>query len=97
MEEDIISVISFDDSGKYISLGDRAGRIIIFENPESTKKKDEQFEYFSEFQSHTREFDPLRSIDVEEEITGIEWMRHQGRYMKMLTTNSRNIKLWKIF
>ena len=54
MEEDIISVISFDDSGKYISLGDRAGRIIIFENPESTKKKDEQFEYFSEFQSHTR-------------------------------------------
>jgi len=33
MEEDIISVMRFDNTGKYISLGDRAGRIIIFENP----------------------------------------------------------------
>ena len=30
-EEDIISAISFDKSGNYISLGDRAGRLIIFE------------------------------------------------------------------
>jgi len=36
-------------------------------------------------------------MDVEEEIAGIDWLKHQGKYMKMLTTNSRNIKLWKIF
>lgn len=30
MEEDIISVVKFDSSGKFLSLGDRAGRIIIF-------------------------------------------------------------------
>jgi serine/threonine-protein phosphatase 2A regulatory subunit B len=58
--------MKFDSSGKYLSLGDRAGRIIIFETPESSKKKEEQFEYYAEFQSHTREFDPLRSMDVEE-------------------------------
>lgn len=36
-------------------------------------------------------------MDVEEEITGINWMRSQGKYLKMLTTNSKNIKLWKIY
>jgi serine/threonine-protein phosphatase 2A regulatory subunit B len=30
-DEDIISTISFDKTGKFLSLGDRAGRIIIFE------------------------------------------------------------------
>jgi serine/threonine-protein phosphatase 2A regulatory subunit B len=30
-EEDIISAIQYDKSGKYLSLGDRAGRLIIFE------------------------------------------------------------------
>jgi serine/threonine-protein phosphatase 2A regulatory subunit B len=29
-EEDIISKISFDKTGKYLALGDHAGRIIIF-------------------------------------------------------------------
>ena len=30
-EEDIISKISFDKTGKYVALGDHAGRIIIFQ------------------------------------------------------------------
>ncbi len=30
-EEDIISAISFDKTGRFLSLGDRAGRLIIFE------------------------------------------------------------------
>ena len=30
MEEDIISVMKFDNSGRYLGLGDKAGRIIIF-------------------------------------------------------------------
>ena len=29
-EEDIISALKFDQSGKLLALGDRAGRIIIF-------------------------------------------------------------------
>lgn len=29
-EEDIISSLKFDQSGKLLALGDRAGRIIIF-------------------------------------------------------------------
>ncbi|XP_031505718.1 uncharacterized protein LOC116268003 [Nymphaea colorata] len=36
-------------------------------------------------------------MDVEEEITGIHWLRNQGKYMKMFTSNSKSIKFWKIF
>lgn len=30
-EEDIISALQFDSTGNYLSLGDKAGRLIIFE------------------------------------------------------------------
>lgn len=29
-EEDIITSLKFDHSGKYLALGDRAGRVILF-------------------------------------------------------------------
>ena len=44
-----------------------------------------------------KEFDALRSMEVDEAITNMAWLRNQGKYMKMLTTNSRTIKCWKIF
>lgn len=37
-EEDIISVMKFDQEGKYLGLGDKAGRIIIFKTVEGKKK-----------------------------------------------------------
>ena len=55
------------------------------------------FDYFSEFQSHFKEFDALRSAEVDEEITAIKWLQPQGRYHKLATTNSRTIKIWKMF
>jgi hypothetical protein len=36
-------------------------------------------------------------MDIEEEIKEINWLNPQGNYMKMATTNDRNIKLWKIY
>jgi hypothetical protein len=36
-------------------------------------------------------------MDIEEEVTDIVWMPQQGNYMKMLTTNDRTVKLWKIY
>jgi hypothetical protein len=27
----------------------------------------------------------------------IRWLRAQGKYLKMATTNARSIKLWKIY
>lgn len=96
IEEDIISSLKYDQTGQHLALGDHAGRIIIFKERNS-KKKEENLEYLTEFQSHTKEFDPLRSMEIEETITGISWMPQQGKYLKMLTTNPRTIKVWKIF
>lgn len=39
-DEDIISAVSFDKTGRCLGLGDRAGRLIIFEIPTSGKKKE---------------------------------------------------------
>ena len=36
-EEDIISTLKFDQEGKHLALGDKAGRIIIFKS-DSNKK-----------------------------------------------------------
>lgn len=96
MQEDIISVLKYDTTGRYLALGDNAGRVIIFQN-EPGKQKEQQLEYFTQFQSHTKEFDPLRSMEIEETITGISWLSPQGKYLKIVSTNSRNIKVWKIF
>lgn len=41
-EEDIVSVLKFDQNGTHVSLGDKAGRIIIFKLNES-KRKEEKF------------------------------------------------------
>lgn len=65
LDEDIINSIKFDQSGNYLAVGDRAGRVIVFEGKEQ-KKGPTQFDYFTEFQSHYKEFDPLRSMEVEE-------------------------------
>lgn len=40
LEEDIISTMKFDKSGRMLALGDKAGRVIIFECPEGGKRKD---------------------------------------------------------
>ena len=60
-EEDIISAITFDQSGKFVSLGDKAGRLIVFERGENEKKKNSlEYQYLTELQSHVREFDCLK-------------------------------------
>jgi serine/threonine-protein phosphatase 2A regulatory subunit B len=66
-EEDIISAIQFDQTGHYLSLGDRAGRLIVFEQSQGNKKTPE-YQYLTELQSHVREFDYLKSTDIEEKI-----------------------------
>ena len=50
-EEDFISVIKFDQEGKHLALGDKAGRVIIFKIPE-LKKKDERYSYYTEVSLH---------------------------------------------
>ena len=68
--------MSYDKTGKVLGIGDKAGRLILFEQfqPKSSRRKPE-FQYLTELQSHTREFDYLKSTDIEEKINQIIFMR----------------------
>ena len=102
-EEDLISVLKFDHDGKFLAFGDKAGRVIVFRSSDP-KRREEKFSYYTEvkliviqFQAYTREFDPLNSSDIDEEVTGLIWLNPQNNYQKMLTTNAKTPRLWKIF
>lgn len=54
LDEDIISCLKFDPTGRFLALGDHAGRVIVFQSESVPKQKDEQMDYFTEFQSHSK-------------------------------------------
>lgn len=96
--EDIISALAFDKSGNYLTVGDRAGRLILFQRNLHTKSKMpfNEFVYLTEIQSHYKEFDFLQSTDIEEKINCIEWINQPNENMMILSANDKTIKLWKI-
>lgn len=51
IEEDYISALKFDPSGGMLALGDRAGRLIVF-NTAGESKENQEYDYHYEFQSH---------------------------------------------
>jgi serine/threonine-protein phosphatase 2A regulatory subunit B len=55
-----------------------------------------EYRFFCEFQSHEPEFDYLKSLEIEEKINQIKWLRRSRDGMRLLTTNDKTIKLWKV-
>ena len=97
--QDLISSMRFDPSGQFLAVGDNNGRVILFEHNEQIQKKKTRFamKYIEEFQSHEKEFDQLKSTDIEEKINAIEWIEKGGQAKFLLTSNDKSVKLWKIF
>lgn len=58
-KSDLLSALSFDKQGQLLAVGDRGGRVIVFQKIEEGGATD--FDYLSEFQSHETAFDPLNS------------------------------------
>lgn len=106
---DVVSAVEFDDSGDYIAVGDRGGRIVLFERDRdkrarsnSTGKKtnpstNNEYKFYAEFQSHEPEFDYLKSLEIEEKINKIKWCKRQNNAHFLLSTNDKTIKLWKVY
>ena len=92
-----MTAINFDKTGEYLSVGDKGGRVIIFKRIRSKKRsRVDDFEYFTEFQSHEPGFDYLKSAEIEEKINSIEWINIGRTPLRLLTTNDKVIKLWRI-
>lgn len=94
-EADIISTVEFDNEGTFLATGDKGGRVVLFER-NSGKKNSCEYKFFTEFQSHDAEFDYLKSLEVEEKINKIKWLRSFNNSLYLLSTNDKTIKLWKI-
>ncbi|KAI9143701.1 protein phosphatase 2A regulatory B subunit [Paraphysoderma sedebokerense] len=93
-DADIISAVEFDHTGDYLATGDKGGRVVLFERNES--KKGCEYRFFTEFQSHEPEFDYLKSLEIEEKINKIKWVRRTNSAHFLLSTNDKTIKLWKV-
>jgi serine/threonine-protein phosphatase 2A regulatory subunit B len=61
------------------------------------KSRVDDFEYFTEFQSHEPGFDYLKSSEIEEKINSIEWINNKSSSLQMLSANDKTIKLWRLF
>ncbi|ODV87720.1 hypothetical protein CANARDRAFT_20451 [[Candida] arabinofermentans NRRL YB-2248] len=94
-EADIISTVEFDHTGDFLATGDRGGRVVLFERNEN--KKTCEYRFYTEFQSHDAEFDYLKSLEIEEKINKIKWLKRSNQSNFLLSTNDKTIKLWKIF
>ena len=95
-EADIISTVEFDHSGDFLATGDKGGRVVLFERNQSKKKQSCEYKFFTEFQSHDAEFDYLKSLEIEEKINKIKWLRSSNNSVFLLSTNDKTIKLWKV-
>lgn len=51
---------------------------------------------YTTFQSHEPEFDYLKSLEIEEKINKIRWLKRKNASHFLLSTNDKTIKLWKV-
>lgn len=55
-----------------------------------------EYNVYSTFQSHEAEFDYLKSLEIEEKINKIRWLKRRNQAHFLLSTNDKTIKLWKV-
>eukprot|EP00052_Salpingoeca_macrocollata_P028245 m.271779 g.271779 ORF g.271779 m.271779 type:complete len:450 (+) comp22839_c1_seq7:128-1477(+) len=95
-EADIISAVEFSHDGEYLATGDKGGRVVLFERSHDQDGNSAEYRFFTEFQSHEPEFDYLKSLEIEEKINQIRWLKRKNAAHFLLTTNDKTIKLWKV-
>ena len=96
-DTDVLSAISFDSTGEYLAVGDRGGRVIVFRFVDLKNSRYFDYRYFSEIQSHEPEFDHLKSLELDEKINSLEFLKQPKQSkVQLLSTNDRIIKLWKL-
>ncbi|CAF3485586.1 unnamed protein product [Adineta steineri] len=97
-EADLISTIEFNEDGEFLAVGDKGGRIVIFQREQQTKTSSRLNDYnvYITFHSHEPEFDYLKSLEIEEKINQIRWLKRKNAAHFLLSTNDKTVKLWKI-
>ncbi|KAK6920675.1 WD40 repeat [Dillenia turbinata] len=106
---DIISSIEFQKSGDYLAIGDRGGRVVIFENKDGKdisnqrhlRAELEQFDFTPkqhpkfQYKTEFQSHEP-ESLEIEEKINKVRWTSTSNGSQFLLSTNDKTIKLWKV-
>lgn len=96
---DLISCVEFSDDGEFLATGDKGGRVVIFQRNHSwnaSGNRSAEYNVYSTFQSHEPEFDYLKSLEIEEKINQIRWLKKKNAANFIISTNDKTVKLWKI-
>jgi len=56
----------------------------------------QEYALWHEFQSHEAEFDYLKSVEIEEKINCLRWLKPVSNSLMLLTTNDKTVKLWRV-
>ena len=89
-EQDTVSTIEFSPNGEFLAAGDFGGRVVLFKKHQSPDQSKVDFKFWTEFASHEREFDCLRSMEVEEKINVVKFIHEPTEKLAMLlTTNDK--------
>ncbi len=84
--------MEFNQDGDLLATGDKGGRVVIFQrDPQSKNCRPRRGEYnvYSTFQSHEPEFDYLKSLEIEEKINKIRWLKRKNPAHFLLSTNGK--------
>lgn len=65
-------------------------QFIIFQSKTCIPRRGD-YTVYSTFQSHEPEFDYLKSLEIEEKINKIRWLRRKNQAHFLLSTNGNNI------
>lgn len=97
---EIISTLTFDKSGKYLSVGDHDGRIVIFTFNDTAEgaRVPPQLQFYEEIFAFEPEFQFQDIIEITPKITSIEWLNrgYQGRRPSFLASNEKGVKLFQL-
>lgn len=96
--DDLITALEFNSQGKYLAIGDRAGRVSVVEqlqNKESVQSSALEYQFRGEFQCFEPEFDTLMAVNVSPRIVSMKWWP-ETQTPALLTANSETVKLWRL-
>ncbi|ELP88246.1 protein phosphatase pp2a regulatory subunit B, putative [Entamoeba invadens IP1] len=95
-DQDTVSTIEFSPNGDFLAAGDYGGRVVLFKKSRNDELGKVDFKFWTEFASHEKEFDCLRSMEIEEKINVVKFVHQPTDDLTLLlTTNDKTIKLWK--
>jgi serine/threonine-protein phosphatase 2A regulatory subunit B len=70
--------------------------IFFLQGKYTNGNRSSEYNVYSTFQSHEPEFDYLKSLEIEEKINQIRFLKKKNASNFIISTNDKTVKLWKI-